>query len=100
MTAQGYAVALENRLLNGRDMIEIQMQAVGLQFTLNCRIKGISKVTMVKLPRTSWDQPWRYSTVDKVITTLFYGGLGGVGIYLLATARQNVSVSQLTGVLR
>ncbi|WP_406048889.1 hypothetical protein [Kribbella sp. NBC_00889] len=97
VTAQGDAVALENRLLNGRDMIEVQMLVDGKPsgFSVNCRIKGISKVNMVKLPRTSWDQPWRYSTVDKVITTLFYAGLGGVGIYLLATAGQNVSVKVL-----
>jgi hypothetical protein len=85
VTVKDATVSLEKRLLNGRDMVEVQMLVDGkpFAFDVNCRIKGISKVEKIKLPRTSWNQPWQYSTVDKIGMSLAFLLLGGIGLYFI-----------------
>jgi hypothetical protein len=74
-------VELERRLLNQGDLVEVQMLVDGKpdRITASCRIAGITKIEMVKLPQNSWGRPWRYSPVERaaaVITLVLLGGLG------------------------
>lgn len=66
------AVRLDPCLMNQGDMVEIQMLIDGRPSRLlaESRISGVQDVEIVKLPRTSWGEPWRFSKFDFVAALL------------------------------
>lgn len=82
----GETVFLKPTLLNPGDMVEVQMLLDGqpAEFSMESRISGIAQINRIEISRTSWDQPWRFSWFDKVISTLpaLVGVFFGVTLYI------------------
>lgn len=78
-------VHVERRLLNPNDMIEVQMLVDGdpTELRVEARISGISTVSHVRIPQTSWGEPWRYSKFDYSLLALVTAILAAGAIYML-----------------
>ena len=94
------AVRLDPCLMNQRDMVEIQMLVDGKpsQVLAEARISGVQDVEQVRLPRTSWDEPWRFSKFDVIIGALPPAIFAGLGISLFLTS-DNLLTQAAAGVL-
>lgn len=94
-------VVLERRLLNPRDLIEVQMLVDGVPSAVEveARVVGVGRITPVKLPQTSWGQPWRFSKVDKAIviaSTLGFIALGASFLWVDSLVSRIVGVAVIT----
>lgn len=78
----GGHVALEQRLMNSFDLVEVQMLVDGdpTLLTVEGRVAGVSRIERGKVPETSWGTPWRFSRFDKVmvwVAGIIFVGIGG-----------------------
>lgn len=79
------SVTLEPRLMNSKDMVEVQMLLDGDPSSIDVdgRVAGVPSIDRVKVSRTSWDEPWRVSKADWVILSVPSVSLTAVGLFLL-----------------
>lgn len=78
-------VVLDSRLMNARDLVEVQMLVDGRpsKTTLTGRVAGISVMEKVNLPRTSWGQVWKFSWFDRLAVILMGIGGAALGVWFL-----------------
>lgn len=79
-------VTLSRSLMNPRDLVEVQMLVDGepTEFRVTGRIAGVRDLRQVVLPRTSWDEVWRFTLPDRLIALALslVGALAGVWFLL------------------
>ncbi|KAA1423307.1 hypothetical protein FE697_006710 [Mumia zhuanghuii] len=75
-------VRIEPMLINSRDLFEVQLLLDGSpkEPLLSCRVEGVKKLKEVSIPRTSWNQPWRFGFGDYISAGVFI--LVGVGLFI------------------
>jgi hypothetical protein len=78
-------VALDKRLINSWDMLEVQMLLDGEPsgFDVEARITGISEIKRGRVPVTSWNEPWKFTWIDKGINVLMLAMITGIAAGLI-----------------